>query len=164
MRRLLALVIAIGIWFSFVPTAQADVAGLVPCSESPAFQQRAEVARNTTDDPQSGASRFERYAQALCGPEGLPHLVVDGRLDRAGDFLIPSILFLYIAGWIGWVGRSYLQAIKNDKNPEEKEIIIDVPLAISKMLTGPLWPLLAFKEFATGEMFAKEEEIPVSPR
>lgn len=164
MRRLLALIIAFGIWFTFVPAASADVAGLVPCKNSPAFQQRAEKARNTTDDPQSGAKRFDRYAGALCGPEGLPHLVVDGRLNRAGDFLIPSILFLYIAGWIGWVGRSYLQAVKNDKNPEEKEIIINVPLAVSKMLTGPLWPLLALKEFTTGEMFAKEEEIPVSPR
>lgn len=164
MRRLLALIFAFGIWLTFVPPASAQVSGLVPCSESPAFQQRAQSARNTTDDPQSGAKRFQRYSQALCGPEGLPHLIVDGRLDRAGDFLIPSILFLYIAGWIGWVGRSYLQAIKNDKNPEEKEIIINVPLAISKMLTGPLWPLLALKEFTTGELVAKEEEIPVSPR
>ena len=164
MRRLFALLLVVGIWFTFAPAASADVAGLVPCSESPAFQARAENARKTTADPQSGAKRFERYSQALCGPEGLPHLIVDGRLDRAGDFLIPSVLFLYIAGWIGWVGRSYLQAIKKDKDPEQKEIIIDVPLAVSKMLTGFTWPLLALKEFTTGEMFAKEEEIPVSPR
>jgi photosystem I subunit 3 len=89
---------------------------------------------------------------------------VDGRLDRAGDFLIPSILFLYIAGWIGWVGRAYLQSIKKESNPEEKEIIIDVPRAISFMLTGFTWPLLALKELTTGELTAKEEEIPVSPR
>ena len=164
MRRLFALILVIGLWFTFVPAGSADAATLVPCKDSPAFQQRVESARNTTDDPQSGVKRFQRYSQALCGPEGLPHLLVDGRLDRAGDFLIPSILFLYIAGWIGWVGRSYLQAIKKDKSPEEKEIIIDVPLAVSKMLTGPMWPLLALKEFTTGEMFAKEEEIPVSPR
>ncbi|MCL1464479.1 Photosystem I reaction center subunit III [Argonema galeatum] len=164
MRRLFALILVVGLWFTFVPAASADVASLVPCKDSPAFQQRVKSARNTTDDPQSGAKRFARYSQALCGPEGLPHLLVDGRLNRAGDFLIPSILFLYIAGWIGWVGRSYLQAIKKDKSPEEKEIIIDVPLAVSKMLTGPMWPLLALKEFTTGEMFAKEEEIPVSPR
>ncbi|MBD2184486.1 Photosystem I reaction center subunit III [Planktothrix sp. FACHB-1355] len=164
MRRLLALIFAIGIWFTFAPAASADVAGLVPCKDSPAFQERAASAANTTSDPASGQKRFERYSQALCGPEGLPHLVVDGRLDRAGDFLIPSVLFLYITGWIGWVGRSYLQAIKKDKDAEQKEIIIDVPLAISKVLTGPLWPLLALKEITTGEMFAKEEEIPVSPR
>lgn len=162
MRRLLALVLAISLWVTCVPTASAY--NLVPCSESSAFQQRAENARPTTADPESGKKRFERYSQALCGEDGLPHLIVDGSLSRAGDFLIPSILFLYIAGWIGWVGRSYLQAIKSDKNPEEKEIVIDVPLAVQKMLGGFLWPLAAVGEITSGKMFAKENEITVSPR
>ena len=91
------------------------------------FSNVRKSARNTTGDPESGKKRFERYSQALCGPEGLPHLIVDGRLDRAGDFLIPSVLFLYIAGWIGWVGRAYMIAIKKGDNTEEKEIIIDLP-------------------------------------
>lgn len=165
MRRLFALFLVVScLWFGFTPAASADVAGLVPCSESPAFQQRAARALPTTADPASGQKRFDRYSQALCGPEGLPHLIVDGRLDRAGDFLIPSLLFLYIAGWIGWVGRSYLQAAKKSDNPAEKEIIIDVPLAIQKMLTGFAWPLTAAKEIVTGEMFAKDDEITVSPR
>lgn len=164
MRRLLALIFAISLWFSFVPPASAEVSGLVPCKESKAFQQRAKSAKNTTDDPSSGKNRFERYSEAYCGPEGLPHLIVDGRLNRAGDFLIPSILFLYIAGWIGWVGRAYLQSIKKEANPEEKEIIIDVPRAISFMLSGFTWPLAALGELTTGKLTAKEEEIPVSPR
>lgn len=164
MRRLFALILSIGLWFTFVPMASADVAGLVPCSESKAFIQRAKNALNTTADPESGKKRFERYSQALCGPEGLPHLIVDGRWSHAGDFIIPSILFLYIAGWIGWVGRAYLIAIRKSENAEEKEIIIDVPLAIQKMLTGPLWPLLAVKEALSGELYAKDNEITVSPR
>lgn len=164
MRRLLALIFAVSLWFSFVTPASADVSGLVPCKDSKAFQERAKSAKNTTDDPNSGKNRFERYSEAYCGPEGLPHLIVDGRLSRAGDFLIPSILFLYITGWIGWVGRAYLQSIKKESNPEEKEVIIDVPRAISFMLTGFSWPLLAIKELTTGELTAKEEEIPVSPR
>lgn len=164
MRRFLALVIAIGLWINFAPPASADVAGLVPCSESPAFQARAANALPTTNDPDSGRKRFERYSQALCGPEGLPHLIVDGRLDRAGDFLIPSILFLYIAGWIGWVGRAYLQAIKKQGAAEAKEIIIDVPLAVTFMLTGFVWPLAAVKELLSGELTAKDSEISVSPR
>jgi photosystem I subunit 3 len=165
MRRLFALILAVGLWISVAPAASADqVAGLVPCRESPAFQQRAKDARATTDDPNSGKARFERYADAYCGPEGLPHLVVDGRLDRAGDFIIPSILFLYIAGWIGWVGRAYLQSVKKDSSPEEKEIQIDVPRALGFMLTGFTWPLAALKELTTGELTAKESEIPVSPR
>ena len=164
MRRLLALFFAVTLWFSCATAASAEVSGLVPCKESPAFQQRAKEARATTADPNSGKNRFERYSEAYCGPEGLPHLIVDGRLNRAGDFLIPGVLFLYIAGWIGWVGRSYLQTIKKGSNPEEKEVVIDVPLALSKMLTGFTWPLSALKELTTGELTAKEDEIPVSPR
>jgi len=164
MRRLLALLLVVTLWVGFTPMASADVAGLVPCSESPAFAKRAERARSTTGDPASGQKRFERYSQALCGPEGLPHLVVDGRLSRAGDFLIPGILFLYIAGWIGWVGRAYLQAVKKEKDPAAKEIQIDVPLAIKFMLSGFTWPLAAIKEFTTGELYARDDEITVSPR
>jgi photosystem I subunit 3 len=165
MRRLFALVLVFALWVGFAPSASADVAGLVPCSESPAFQQRAASAKNTTADPNSGQKRFERYSQALCGPEGLPHLIVDGRLTHAGDFLIPSVLFLYIAGWIGWVGRAYLNAIKKrDGDPAMSEIIINVPLAIQCMLTGFAWPAAAFVEMSSGKMFAKENEITVSPR
>jgi photosystem I subunit 3 len=165
MKKLLALLLVATLWFNFAPPASADqVAGLVRCADSPAFQERAKNARNTTADPKSGQKRFERYAQAYCGPEGLPHLIVDGRLDRAGDFLIPSIIFLYIAGWIGWVGRAYLIAIRDEKDTEMKEIMIDVPLALSIMLSGFAWPLAAVKELLSGELTANETEIPISPR
>ncbi len=164
MRRLFALVLVFTLWIGFAPSASADVAGLVPCGESPAFQQRASNARQTTDDPDSGRKRFERYSQALCGPEGLPRLIADGRLSHAGDFTIPGLLFLYIAGWIGWVGRAYIIAVRKEKNPAMSEIIINVPLAIRLMLSGFAWPLVAFKEITTGEIAAKEKEITVSPR
>ncbi|MBP0000306.1 MAG: Photosystem I reaction center subunit III [Cyanobacteria bacterium SID2] len=160
MRRLLALVLAAVLWFSFAPTASADVAGLTPCKDNPAFIARAK--RATTEQAKQ---RFELYGrELLCGEEGLPHLIADGRWSHAGEFLIPGILFLYVAGWIGWAGRSYLQAIQGEKSPEEKEIIIDVPLAVSKSLAAAGWPLVAFKEITTGEMFAKDDEIPISPR
>ncbi|MBZ8179940.1 MAG: Photosystem I reaction center subunit III [Oscillatoria sp. PMC 1051.18] len=162
MAKILAFLLAFVLWFGFAPTANADVAGLVPCSESPAFQSRE--FRNTTADPASGQKRKERYSEAYCGPEGLPHLIVDGRISRAGDFIIPSILFLYIAGWIGWVGRAYLRTVREDKNSEMKEIIIDVPLAIKFMLSGFAWPLAALGQLASGDLTAKETEIPVSPR
>lgn len=168
MRKLLTLVLAFTIsltlWANFVPNAKADLANLTPCSESAAYQQKAKNFRNTTGDPLSGQKRAEMYASALCGPEGYPHLVVDGRLDHAGDFIIPGILFLYIAGWIGWVGRAYLIAIREDKNPEMKEIIIDVPLAFSKMLFGFLWPVQALQEFTSGKLTVKDSDISVSPR
>jgi photosystem I subunit 3 len=162
MRRLFAVILALSLWVSFVPVASAY--NLVPCKDSPAFQELAKNAVSTNGDPASGKARFERYSQELCGPEGYPHLIVDGSLDHAGDFLIPSVLFLYIAGWIGWVGRAYLQAAKKTGSPEEAEIIINVPVAVSLMLTGFLWPLAALKEFSTGQMFAKDDEITVSPR
>ncbi|MFZ4665473.1 MAG: Photosystem I reaction center subunit III [Prochlorotrichaceae cyanobacterium] len=159
MRQLFALVLVVCLWFGFAPTASADIAGLTPCSESPAFIARAEQAAT----PQAQA-RFDRYSQALCGEEGLPHLIVDGRWSHAGDFTIPSLMFLYIAGWIGWAGRSYLIAVRSEKDAKEKEIIIDVPLAVKCSLGGAAWPLAAFGEFASGQLTAKDNEITVSPR
>lgn len=167
MPRLFALILAICVWFNFAPPAQAQTpgTGLVPCSESPAFQERVQAARATNFDPASGQKRFERYSQQLCGPEGLPHLIVDGRLSHVGDFTIPGILFLYIAGWIGWVGRAYLQAIKKEGGDVEwKEIKIDVPKALAIMLSGFTWPLAALQELLSGQLTAKDEEITISPR
>ena len=161
MRRLFALALVLCLWLGFTPSASADVAGLTPCGESAAFQARAAAA--TTPQAQQ---RFEFYANSgvLCGEEGLPHLIVDGRLSHAGEFIIPGILFLYVAGWIGWVGRSYLIKIRSEKNPAMKEIIIDVPLAFSTMLTGFAWPLAAFGEFASGALTEDDSKINVSPR
>ena len=161
MRRLFALILMLFLWLNFAPPASADVAGLTPCGESKAFLQRAANARTA-----QAKARFEAYANSnvLCGSDGLPHLIVDGRLNHVGEFIIPSILFLYIAGWIGWVGRSYLIAVRGDKSPEMKEIIIDVPLGLKFMLSGFTWPLAALQEFTTGKLTAKDSEIPVSPR
>ena len=164
MRRLLAFFFAVTLWFSYATAASADVAGLVPCRESQAFQQRAADAKDTVGDPRSGENRFDRYSDFLCGPEGLPHLVADGSLSHADEFIIPGLLFLYIAGWIGWVGRAYLISVRKEPNPEMKEIMIDVRRAVPIMLSGFTWPLAAIKELLTGELVAKEEEIPVSPR
>lgn len=166
MRRFFAVALVISLWFGIAAPASASIAGdnvsgLTPCGQNPAFLKRAAAA--TTEQAKA---RFEFYGNSslLCGTDGLPHLVVDGDLAHAGEFLIPSLLFLYIAGWIGWVGRSYLIAVRGEKSPEEKEIIIDVPLAIKCSLTGFAWPLAAFKDIASGAMFAKDDEITVSPR
>ena len=166
MRRLFALALVLCLWLGFTPSASAslagdNVAGLVPCGESAAFQQRA--ANATTE---SAKARFDFYANStlLCGEDGLPHLVVDGDLSHLGEFVIPGILFLYIAGWIGWAGRSYIIAARACKKPEEMEIIIDTALALKCSLGAATWPLLAFKDIASGAMFASENEITVSPR
>ncbi len=162
MQRLFALVLVVSLWFGFVAPEPAHAYNLVPCSESAAFAQRAKDSVSAT-----APQRFDFYAKSglLCGQDdGLPHLIVDGSLSHAGEFLIPSILFLLITGWIGWAGRTYLQAIKKDSNPEEKEIIIDVPLAIKCMIGGAFWPLLAVKELLSGELTESDDKITVSPR
>lgn len=167
MRRLFALILVIGLWINFAPPAKALGAGLVPCSESPQFLQRAENARASTDT-RPARDRFQYYIDnnALCGPEGLPRLIVDGRPGHLGDITFPGLAFLYIAGWIGWMGRSYLRELNKLEGPghELKEVIIDVPLAVKCGLSGAAWPINAVKEFLSGELVAKDEEIPVSPR
>jgi photosystem I subunit 3 len=166
MRRLFALALVISLWFGFAMPASAsisgdNVSGLTPCGQNAAFQKRAAAAQT-----ERAKARFEFYGNSslLCGDDGLPHLIVDGDLAHLGEFIIPSLLFLYIAGWIGWVGRAYLIAARQDKSPEEKEIIIDLPLAIKCSLSGFAWPLTAGKDILSGEMFAKDNEITVSPR
>lgn len=160
MGRLFALVLTICLWFSFAPAATADsYQNLTPCSDNPAFVQKAKNAKTP-----GAKARFEKYSTLLCGPEGYPHLIVDGNLAHINEFGIPSLLFLYIAGWIGWAGRSYLIAARDSGKAEEKEIILDLPLAIKCSLGSAVWPLAAFGEFTSGKFLAKNNEITVSPR
>ena len=77
---------------------------------------------------------------------------------------MPGFGFLYISGWIGWVGRKYLRIISTTKNSSEKEIIIDVPLALKIMTTGYIWPISAWQELISGELVISDNEITVSPR
>nr|YP_009565084.1 photosystem I subunit III [Gelidium galapagense]QBA96435.1 photosystem I subunit III [Gelidium galapagense] len=170
--------------FIIANTVHADVAGLVPCKESTAFNKRLQnsvkklEARLSKYEPstppnlaiekqiQKTQARFEKYSKSgiLCGQDGLPHLIADGRWNHAGEFMLPGLLFIYITGWIGWVGRGYLQAIANTNKPTEKEIILDVPLAIKFSLSGFTWPLAAIQEFTSGKLLASNEDITISPR
>ncbi|MBW4537792.1 MAG: Photosystem I reaction center subunit III [Myxacorys chilensis ATA2-1-KO14] len=167
MQRLFALVLVFSLWFGFAAPQPAQAYNLVPCNESTAFAQRARDSVN-----QNAARRYEMYSRAnlLCGKDdGLPHLIVDGNLAHLGEFTIPGILFLLLTGWIGWAGRSYIQAVKKSGNAEDQEIIINVPLAIKCLLGAVLWPLLAIKELTSGELVVgkitnADTGIPVSPR
>ena len=104
--------------------------------------------KKTIKQIESTKKRFAQYGDAglLCGTDGLPHLITDGRWSHSGEFVIPGIFFLYIAGWIGWVGRSYVQFARGADKPTEKEIIIDVPVALSFVTTGFVWPFAAFSQ------------------
>ena len=164
--------------------ASADVAGLVPCKDSAVFQRRLEgsvkkltgrLANYEEGTPaylsleaqiQKTKVRFEKYGKQglLCGADGLPHLIADGRWSHAGEFILPGICFLYIAGWIGWSGRSYLQFSKTTAKPNENEIIINVPVAIGMMSASFIWPFAAWKELISGELLVPGDQITVSPR
>ena len=114
--------------------------------------------------------RFANYAKAglLCGTDGLPHLISDPglalRYGHAGETLIPTIGFIYVAGWIGSVGREYIQTVAKGAKPTEKEIIIDVPLALSLAAKGAGWPAKALTELRNGTLLEKDENITISPR
>lgn len=162
----------------------ADVAGLIPCKDSKPFAKRLKNSvkklevRLSKYDPSTPPAlaieqkiektklRFDKYSKSgiLCGSEGLPHLITDGRWNHAGEFMVPGLLFIYIAGWIGWVGRGYLQAVSLMNKPIEKEIIIDVPLAAKFSLSGFIWPLAALQELTGGKLLASNDDITVSPR
>ena len=111
-------------------------------------------------------ARFDKYSRSelLCGTDGLPHLIADGRWSHAAEFILPGFGFIYISGWIGWVGRKYLRAVSTTKNPSENEIIINVPMALSIMSTGYIWPISAWQELISNELVASDNDITVSPR
>jgi len=174
--------------FSFtffnIQPANADFTNLTPCKDSPAFQKRlassvkklenrlklytpdSKEAGFLTSEINSTKSRFERYGNSnlLCGKEGLPRIIATGQWDRANEFVIPGILFLYITGWIGWVGRKYLRYASTTENSFENEIIINVPVALTIMNSGFLWPVEAWKEFTSGDLLATDDDVTKSPR
>jgi len=184
MKKLIVLISIFLLVFSNLEISYADVAGLVPCKDSIKFNKRlkssvkkleSRLNKYQAETPPAIALqkqidktkvRFQKYSNSgvLCGTDGLPHLITDGRWNHAGEFMIPGLLFLYITGWIGWVGRSYLQAISSTSKPVEKEIIIDVPLALKFSLSGFIWPLAAIQEFTSGKLLVSNNDITVSPR
>ena len=173
--------------FSFnvnLQSANADFSNLTPCKDSPAFEKRLKSSVKKLENrlklytPETKEAlflqneiaatkaRFERYGNSglLCGKEGLPRIIASGQWDHANEFVVPGVLFLYITGWIGWVGRKYLRYASTTENSFENEIIINVPIALSIMNSGFLWPVEAWKEFTSGDLLAAEEDVTVSPR
>ena len=185
MKRFNLLSLLLGVLLLSSPEpASAEIGGLTKCSESPAFNKRLKtsikklelrISQYEVNSPPALAlqqqlarteARFDKYSRSnlLCGADGLPHLIADGRWDHAAEFTLPGFGFLYIAGWIGWVGRKYLRAVSTSKNPTENEIIINVPLALKIMTTGYIWPISAWQELISNELIAPKDEISVSPR
>ena len=185
MKRVNLLTLLFAVLIALTPNqALADIGGLTKCSESPAFTKRLNASvkklqqrasQYEADSPPALAlqqqiertqARFDKYSRSelLCGTDGLPHLVADGRWSHAAEFILPGFGFIYISGWIGWVGRKYLRAVSTTKNPAESEIIINVPLALKIMTTGYIWPISAWQEFVSSDLVAPTDKVTVSPR
>jgi photosystem I subunit 3 len=178
------IALGIALLFSVPAWSTADFEQLTPCKNSAAFQKRSSSSikklenrlKYYTSESKEFASiekqieatkaRFETYSNSslLCGKEGLPRIIASGQWDHANEFVLPGIIFLYISGWIGWVGRSYLSYTRTTENPFEKEIILDVPVAIKTAASGFSWPLDAWKEFKTFLLLEDDDKISTSCR
>ena len=185
MKRVNVTALFFTILLAFMPNvALAEIGGLTKCSDSIAFNKRLTAsvkklqqrkALYEAKTPQALAleqqidqtkARFDKYGRSdlLCGADGLPHLIADGRWNHAAEFIFPGFGFIYISGWIGWVGRKYLRVISMTANPTESEIIINVPLALKIMSTGYIWPISAWQELISGDLIAAKDEVTISPR
>ena len=85
-----------------------------------------------------------------------------GVWDNVWELTIPAMMFIYIAGCIGWAGRKYLITVRERKNPAMSEIILDVRLAIRCILISAIWPVEAHFEARSGNL--TESNVTVSPR
>ncbi len=181
MRRLFAILLSAFLVIGFAPLANAGpefnpdrestaftASALTPCSENSRFQERASAA--TTDQAKA---RFERYSQASCGDDGLPHLIIGPTIEpfgalamrgHEGDVLIPAHIFIFVAGMIGWAGREYLKLASQTSNPAEKEIFLDPDLMREALFKGSRWPEMADIEARSGQLRESDKNITISPR
>jgi photosystem I subunit 3 len=115
--------------YYFTPSqALADIGGLTKCSDSPAFNKRLKTSvkkleqrmRYEADSPPALAlaqqvdrtkARFDKYSRSelLCGTDGLPHLIADGRWSHAAEFILPGlVLSILLAGLVGLVENIFV--------------------------------------------------------
>lgn len=180
MSRIFAILLSALLLVGFAPMANAGAefnedradtsftaSALTTCSENSAFQQRASSATTAQEK-----ARFERYGKALCGDEGLPHLIIGPTIEpfgalymrgHEGDVLIPAHLFIFVAGLIGWSGREYLKLARASKDPAEKEIFLDPDLMREALFMGSRWPERADIEARSGQLRESNKNITTSP-
>eukprot|EP00440_Ansanella_granifera_P066995 gb/GFBE01072653.1/.p1 GENE.gb/GFBE01072653.1/~~gb/GFBE01072653.1/.p1 ORF type:complete len:276 (+),score=83.50 gb/GFBE01072653.1/:1-828(+) len=99
------------------------------------------------------------YGDRFCGKkDGWPRTIATGETDVRGSAVWPALIFLYIAPWIGWAGRSYLMRT----NDEMKEKNLDVPLALTCMASGFSWPVAAWQEIVDGDFAVPDNSVHTS--
>ncbi len=181
MKRLFPFLLSAFLFLGFAPIANAKAgpvlnadrasteftaSALTTCSENARFQQRASEASTPKD-----IKRFTRYGKALCGDDGLPHLIIAPPIEpwgawfnrgHEGDLLIPGVMFIYITGIIGWSGREYVRSVRGQKNAAESEIIIDTSLAWKCLKRGAAWPLHANREGKNGQLRERDNNVSLN--
>ena len=88
--------------------------------------------------------------------------LANGKWDSVWELTVPAMMFIYIAGCIGWAGRKYLIIVRERKDAAMAEIILDVKLAIRCILTSAVWPVEAHYEATSGRLTVTN--VTVSPR
>ena len=114
MKRWFFSFLTVAFFLATPQLASADVSGLVPCKDSAVFKRRLDGSLKKLTSRLSNYEegtpaylalqeqidrtkiRFDKYGKQglLCGADGLPHLIADGRPSHAGEFVLPGILFL----------------------------------------------------------------------
>jgi len=189
-KTLAAVALAATISVANVEEAQAkkDISGLTPCAKSKPYAKRQkqeikalEKRLKKYEEGSAGEAaikdsikktkkRFKMYGDTgvLCGKDGYPHLIADPgfalQYGHTGEILVPTFGFVYIAGLIGYAGRTYLNSLKGDAKPQTGEIIIDVPKALDMFLQATLWPVKTYTELRNNTLLAAKEDVTVSPR
>merc|ERR1711971_857365 len=98
--------------------------------------------------------RQNSYGDRLCGKaDGIPRALSNA--GGRGNIVVPALAFFYIAGQIGWAGRTYLLKTRDQK----KEILIDVPLAAQCMLSSFAFPVLAWQAIVNGNLTKADKDI-----
>jgi hypothetical protein len=130
---------------------------------------RASAGARSSGGGGGGGSGARSGSSSSSSPPPPPHPCPSSPRPRANARArrppqIPTFGFLYVAGWIGYVGRQYLNKVKGEAKPTEKEIIIDVPAALKMSAEGFGWPLRVVNELRAGTLTEKAENITISPR
>merc|ERR1719499_398334 len=149
---------------SYASAKSQSISGLTPCSESEAF------AKRKNQELKELQKRMKKYEA-----DSSPAIALKATMERterrfnnygksgllcANDVFVPTLGFLYFAGWLGHSGRLYLEATRD----REKEIILDVPLAIAILAKAIAWPVMVSQLVASDSLVEKDENITVSPR
>merc|ERR1712060_579845 len=132
---------------SYASAKNSSISGLTPCTESKAF------AKRKNQELKELQKRMKKYEA-----DSSPGIALKN--GRANDVFVPTLGFLYFAGWLGHSGRLYLEATRD----REKEIILDVPLAIAILAKAIAWPVMVSQLVASDSLVEKDENITVSPR